>query len=182
VGALQDLLERPHLLGAVEVPHIRAAAATAATAARCGLPIVRPLALLQPGDRSAWSVADAFGFGPALWVAPVLERDATEREVVLPRALDRDLERRDGRGRPGGRRRDATRADPGVGARGLDRRDVRGRGRRPRSRRGGRAEAAGRDPWGEPPLGRAAVRLAGGRRIAWSARRGWELPEGVSAA
>ena len=63
------------------VPYIRAAAATAA---RCGLPIIRPLALVDPGDRRAFSVADAYGFGPALWVAPVLEEGAREREVPLP--------------------------------------------------------------------------------------------------
>ncbi|HEV2752289.1 MAG TPA: glycoside hydrolase family 31 protein, partial [Solirubrobacteraceae bacterium] len=64
------------------VPYLRAAAATAA---RCGLPMIRPLSLLQPGERHAWRVADAFALGPSLWVAPVLEDGAREREVVLPR-------------------------------------------------------------------------------------------------
>jgi alpha-glucosidase (family GH31 glycosyl hydrolase) len=59
-------------------PYLRAAAATAA---RCGLPIVRPASLL---DRSGWEVADAFGLGPALWVAPVIEEGAREREAWLP--------------------------------------------------------------------------------------------------
>ena len=64
------------------VPYIRAAAATCA---RSGLPIVRPLCLTDPADSHGWSLADAYGFGPALWVAPVLEEGATEREVYLPR-------------------------------------------------------------------------------------------------
>ncbi|MEA2396286.1 MAG: alpha-D-xyloside xylohydrolase [Solirubrobacteraceae bacterium] len=59
-------------------PYLRAAAATAA---RSGLPIVRPASLLAGGD---WEVADAFCLGPALWVAPVIEEGATEREAWLP--------------------------------------------------------------------------------------------------
>jgi alpha-glucosidase (family GH31 glycosyl hydrolase) len=59
-------------------PYLRAAAATAA---RCGLPVVRPASLLDPGG---WEVADAFGLGPALWVAPVVEAGAREREAWLP--------------------------------------------------------------------------------------------------
>jgi alpha-D-xyloside xylohydrolase len=58
-------------------PYLRAAAATAA---RCGLPIVRPASLLGAG----WEVADAYGLGPALWVAPVVEEGAQEREAWLP--------------------------------------------------------------------------------------------------
>ena len=59
-------------------PYVRAAAASAA---RGGPPIVRPASLLDPGG---WEVADAFGFGPALWVAPVVEEGAREREAWLP--------------------------------------------------------------------------------------------------
>jgi alpha-glucosidase (family GH31 glycosyl hydrolase) len=64
------------------VPYVRAAAATAA---RCGLPVIRPLALLDAADARGWAVADAYGYGPSLWVAPVLEAGAREREVDLPR-------------------------------------------------------------------------------------------------
>ena len=64
------------------VPYVRAAAATAS---RCGLPVIRPLALLDPHDARGWAVADAYGYGPSLWVAPVLEAGAREREVDLPR-------------------------------------------------------------------------------------------------
>ena len=64
------------------VPYVRAAAATAA---RCGLPLVRPLCLSDPGDPRGWELADAYGYGPSLWIAPVLEQGAVEREVELPR-------------------------------------------------------------------------------------------------
>jgi alpha-glucosidase (family GH31 glycosyl hydrolase) len=64
------------------VPYVRAAAATAA---RTGLPIVRPLCLTDPGDPRGWTLSDAYGYGPALWVAPVLDEGAREREVALPR-------------------------------------------------------------------------------------------------
>jgi len=64
------------------VPYVRAAAATAA---RNGLPIVRPLCLIDPDDPRGWTLTDAYGYGPALWVAPVVEEGAREREVALPR-------------------------------------------------------------------------------------------------
>jgi alpha-glucosidase (family GH31 glycosyl hydrolase) len=64
------------------VPYVRAAASTAA---RAGLPIVRPLLLTDPGDARGWAIADAYGYGPSLWVAPVLEAGAREVEVDLPR-------------------------------------------------------------------------------------------------
>src|SRR5919201_6876794 len=59
------------------VPYVRAAAATAA---RSGLPIIRPLCLVDPSDPRGWAISDAYGYGPALWVAPVLEAGARERE------------------------------------------------------------------------------------------------------
>ena len=49
-----------------------------------GLPIIRPLLLSDPGDPRGWAMADGYGYGPALWVAPVLEAGAREREVELP--------------------------------------------------------------------------------------------------
>jgi alpha-glucosidase (family GH31 glycosyl hydrolase) len=64
------------------VPYVRAAALTAA---RTGLPIIRPLCLVDPGDPRGWEIGDAYGYGPALWVAPVLDDNAREREVALPR-------------------------------------------------------------------------------------------------
>jgi len=64
------------------VPYVMAAAATAA---RSGLPIIRPLCLVDPTDPRGWTIADAYGYGPALWVAPVLEEGADSRRVYLPR-------------------------------------------------------------------------------------------------
>jgi hypothetical protein len=46
---------------------------------------VRPLCLLDPADARGWAIADAYGYGPSLWVAPVLDDGAREREVPLPR-------------------------------------------------------------------------------------------------
>jgi alpha-glucosidase (family GH31 glycosyl hydrolase) len=64
------------------VPYIRAAAATAA---RSGLPIMRPLCLIDPEDPEGWVIPDSYFLGPSLWVAPVLEEGATERRTYLPR-------------------------------------------------------------------------------------------------
>jgi alpha-glucosidase (family GH31 glycosyl hydrolase) len=64
------------------IPYTRAAAATAA---RSGLPIIRPLPLLDRTDERGWTLTDAYGYGPSLWVAPVLEEGVAEREVPLPR-------------------------------------------------------------------------------------------------
>ncbi len=75
-----DLYRGYVLLHEQLVPYARAAAATAA---RVGLPIVRPLCLLDPLDPRGWTISDAYGYGPALWVAPVLDEGAREREVVV---------------------------------------------------------------------------------------------------
>jgi alpha-D-xyloside xylohydrolase len=64
------------------VPYVRAAVATAT---RTGLPIVRPLCLIDPEDPRGWAIPDAYGYGPALWVAPLLDDGARERETPLPR-------------------------------------------------------------------------------------------------
>jgi alpha-glucosidase (family GH31 glycosyl hydrolase) len=77
-GETLDIYRGYVLLHEMLNPYLLAAAATAA---RCGVPMVRPASLLDP---SGWDVADAFGLGPALWVAPVIEEGAREREVWLP--------------------------------------------------------------------------------------------------
>ena len=77
-----DLYRAYVLLHEQLVPYVRAAAATAA---RTGLPIIRPLCLIDPGDPRGWTIGDAYGYGPSLWVAPVLDDGAREREVALPR-------------------------------------------------------------------------------------------------
>ena len=141
------------------------------------MPIIRPLCLTDPADPRGWTVADAYGFGPALWVAPVLEDEAREREVALPRGewTETWSERRV---RGGG-------ADLVVDAP-LERIPVwvragsivvtypashvaRGLGDVPESKRPLAATL-----WGVPRLGRAVAELADGTRIAW--RRGrWSV-------
>jgi alpha-glucosidase (family GH31 glycosyl hydrolase) len=148
------------------VPYIRAAAATAA---RVGLPILRPLALTDPGDPLGWVVADAYGFGPSLWVAPVLQEGARERTAWLP---DGDwLDFWTGEELAGGR--EVTAAAPRERIPVWVRRGAivvtypaeavaGGLGDEPEAQR--RIEAT---LWGEPSAGRAKVRLADGTRIAW---------------
>jgi alpha-glucosidase (family GH31 glycosyl hydrolase) len=155
------------------VPYVRAAAATAA---RIGLPIIRPLCLVDPQDPRGWVTPDAYGYGPALWVAPVLDSGAREREVPLPRG--EWIETWSGaRVRGGG---EVTVETP------LERIPVwvrdgsivvsypaehvaRGLGDVPEADRPLLATL-----WGRPPLGSAAVRLADGTRISW--RRGeWSV-------
>jgi alpha-glucosidase (family GH31 glycosyl hydrolase) len=156
------------------VPYVRAAAATCA---RAGLPIVRPAALIDPSDARSWSVADAYGYGPALWVAPVLEEGAREREVLLPRG--EWIEAWTGERVTGGsevvapaalstipvwvRKGSIVVSYPAEHVAG-------GLGDRPEHERPLEATL-----WGEPRSGRAAVRLADGTRIAWGRRDGWTV-------
>jgi alpha-glucosidase (family GH31 glycosyl hydrolase) len=155
------------------VPYVRAAAAAAA---RHGLPIVRPLSLIDPTDGRAWTIADAYGYGPALWVAPVLEAAAAEREVPLPRGRWRDFWT--GAAVQGG--------GTIVADAPLDRIPVWVREGSilvtlPALHVGGglRDTPEAERPleatlWGEPPLGHSSVRLADGTRIRW--RRGrWSV-------
>ncbi len=155
------------------VPYVRAAASTAA---RCGFPIIRPLCLVDPSDPRGWEIGDAYGYGPALWVAPVLEEGATEREVALPRGewietwsgavvrgggetvVEAPLERIPVWVRTGSI---VVTYPASHVARGL-----------------GDVDECVRPLvatlWGSPRLGRAACRLADGTRIAW--RRGrWSV-------
>jgi alpha-glucosidase (family GH31 glycosyl hydrolase) len=155
------------------VPYVRAAAATAR---RTGLPIIRPLCLTDPRDSRGWSIGDAYGYGPALWVAPVLDEGAVEREVVLPRGTW--VETWSGRVVAGGsevvveapleripvwvRRGSIVVTYPASHV-------ARGLGDTPEAERPLVATL-----WGTPRLGSCAVRLADGTRIAW--RRGsWSV-------
>jgi alpha-glucosidase (family GH31 glycosyl hydrolase) len=163
------------------VPYVRAAAATAA---RCGLPVVRPLSLLEPAGNQAWEVADAFGYGPSLWVAPVVEQGATDREAFLPHG--EWIEAWSGeRVRGGGlvvapaplhaipvwvRAGSIVVTYPEAHV-------ARGLGDVPEAQRPLEATL-----WGEPPGGRALARLADGTRIGWRRDRGWSLPEGREVA
>jgi alpha-glucosidase len=51
---------------------------------RTGLPIMRHLALVYPGDERSLVREDEYLFGPDLLAAPVVEEGATERELYLP--------------------------------------------------------------------------------------------------
>ena len=149
------------------VPYVRAAAATAA---RTGLPIVRPLCLTDPVDPRGWTITDAYGYGPALWVAPVLDEGAREREVVLPRG--EWIETWSGAHVRGGASElvvDAPLERVPVWVRAGSivvtypaEHVARGLGDVPEAERPLVATL-----WGVPPLGRTAVRLADGTRIAW---------------
>jgi alpha-glucosidase (family GH31 glycosyl hydrolase) len=154
------------------VPYIWAAAATAS---RTGLPIMRPLCLVDPGDPEGWSIPDSYFLGPSLWVAPVLEEGATERRTYLPRGewIDWWTQARIEGGRwvdaeaPLGRIPLWVRSGSLIVtypaeevARGLGDED----GARP-------LEAT---LWGEPRLGHVSAHLADGTKIGW--RRGrWSV-------
>lgn len=49
-----------------------------------GLPIIRPLWMLDPNDSSCHTVADEFSIGEDIIVAPILYSRSREREVYLP--------------------------------------------------------------------------------------------------
>ena len=51
---------------------------------RTGMPIMRHLALTDPGDPIATGQEDEFMFGPDLLAAPVREPGATSRQLYLP--------------------------------------------------------------------------------------------------
>ncbi len=52
---------------------------------KSGMPLMRHLVLVDPGDERAAMTDDEFLFGPDLLAAPVLDEGATERSVYLPR-------------------------------------------------------------------------------------------------
>jgi hypothetical protein len=158
------------------VPYIRAAAATAA---RSGLPIVRPLCLIDPADPRGWTLADAYGFGPALWVAPVLDEGVTERRVYIPRGDWIDLW--SGEGVVGGR--EAIAPSPRDRIPIWVRRGsiivtypaetvAAGLGDIPQAERPLEATL-----WGRPRCGRAKARLADGAEIRWQGGE-WSAPAG----
>jgi alpha-glucosidase (family GH31 glycosyl hydrolase) len=171
-----DLYRAYALLHEQLVPYVRAAAWTAS---RTGLPIIRPLCLIDPPDQRGWTVTDAYGYGPSLWVAPVLEQGLREREVPLPRG--QWIETWSDRVVSGGgevvvaapieRIPVWVRAGAIVVTYPADH-VAAGLGDVPEGERPLVATL-----WGAPPHGRAGARLADGGRIAW--RDGeWELPEG----
>jgi alpha-glucosidase (family GH31 glycosyl hydrolase) len=146
------------------VPYIRAAAATAA---RTGLPVMRPLCLVDPADPEGWEIPDSYMLGPSLWVAPVLDEGATERRAYLPRG--RWIDWWTGERLEGGRWIEAEAPLERI----------------PIWVRAGSllvTYPGQEDPerpleatlWGEPPLGHVSARLADGTHISW--RRGsWSV-------
>jgi alpha-glucosidase (family GH31 glycosyl hydrolase) len=147
------------------VPYIRAGAALAAVS---GLPLMRPACLLDPEEPDAWGVGDAYGLGPSLWVAPVVEEGARARRTWLPRGawIDRwSGERVEGGGfvtvaAPLERIPVWVRAGAVLLTYAAD--DVRtGLG----EENPGRAIEA--TLWGEPQLGHACARLADGTKVSW---------------
>ena len=148
------------------VPYVRAAAATAA---RTGLPIIRPLCLIDPDDPRGWEITDAYGYGPSLWVAPVLDEGVRERDVALPRGDW--IETWSGRRVQGGGEVVApapvgqipvwVRAGSIVVTHPVDH-IADGLGDVPESERPLVATL-----WGEPAAGRAVARLADGLRVRW---------------
>jgi alpha-glucosidase (family GH31 glycosyl hydrolase) len=189
------------LLHEMLVPYVRAAARGAA---RTGLPIVRPLSLLDPTDDALWTIPDAFAYGPSLVVAPVVDEGVRERTVPLPRG--RWVETwsghevvsagpgRAGRASGAGRSDGAGRDDPRVGTTvtveaPLDRTPVWVRAgsivvTHPAHHvaRGLGTAADDEVPyvatlWGEPAHGRALAHLPDGTPVRWVRGR-WELPAG----
>uniref|UniRef100_A0A0K8WHT9 Putative family 31 glucosidase KIAA1161 n=1 Tax=Bactrocera latifrons TaxID=174628 RepID=A0A0K8WHT9_BACLA len=55
-----------------------------------GLPLVRPLWMLDPHDPACLLVNDEFSVGEELIVAPILEKKSDEREVYLPQGVWKD--------------------------------------------------------------------------------------------
>ncbi|XP_049281375.1 myogenesis-regulating glycosidase isoform X2 [Anopheles funestus] len=55
-----------------------------------GLPIIRPLWMLDSTDVNCFSINDEFSIGDGMIVAPVLERGETVREVYLPQGVWKD--------------------------------------------------------------------------------------------
>ena len=148
------------------VPYVRAAAATAA---RTGLPIIRPLCLVDHADPRGWEIGDAYGYGPALWVTPVLDDEAREREVALPRGewIETWSAARVSEAREVVVQAPLERIPVWVRAGSIvvthpASHVARGLGDVPESSRPLIATL-----WGEPRLGRAGVRLADGARITW---------------
>ena len=141
------------------VPYVRAAAADRARVRPADRP---PGALTR---RGGWTLADAYGYGPSLCVAPVLEDGAREREVdAAARRVDRRVERASAsrRRRRSSRRRRCTRIPVWVRRGALivtypAEHVARGLGDTPERERPLEATL-----WGEPPCGRAVARLADG--------------------
>ena len=80
--AVQPLLERYVRLRATKLlPYIRELATNVSAH---GVATMRPLAYEFPADAGATMINDQYMLGPALLVAPVVEQNATSRQVYFP--------------------------------------------------------------------------------------------------
>jgi len=95
-----DLYRAYVLLHEQLVPYVRAAATTAS---RTGVPIIRPLCLADPEDARGWTIADAYLYGPSLWVAPVLDHGGPGARDSAPPGARGSRRGRAGRWRAAGR-------------------------------------------------------------------------------
>src|SRR5262249_54970309 len=57
----------------------------AKVAAETGVPILRPLVLMNQSDPNTYWIDDSYLFGNELLVAPIIVGQSTERQVYLPR-------------------------------------------------------------------------------------------------
>jgi len=57
----------------------------ASMCSRNGLPMLRALLLNYPEDEMCWHIEDEYLFGDDILVAPIMEKNTTERKVYLPR-------------------------------------------------------------------------------------------------
>lgn len=64
-----------------------------------GMPIIRPLWMIDPLDQNCLRVSDIFAIGDDIIVAPILQPNSTERDIYLPRGIWMDkLERSNTKG------------------------------------------------------------------------------------
>ncbi len=159
------------------VPYVRAAAATAARDRAADHPAAVPDRPRR--TRAAGRLTDAYGYGPSLWVAPVLDDGAREREVELPRGewIETWSHRRvDGGGEviaPAPVERIPVWVRAGAIVVTYPAEHVaRGLGDTPESERPLEATL-----WGPPATGRTIAKLADGLRISWSKADGWETSD-----
>ena len=116
---------------------------------RTGLPMMRSLALMHPGDRRGAGLEDEYLFGPDLLVAPVVDEGARRRGVYLPRGrwvnfwrAVRYLKKSGGFALRGAKTLRGTAVDDCAGAAGAAA-DVRARRRRAADASRGRRHAGG---------------------------------------
>ncbi len=175
-GRMVDTYRAYVLLHEQLVPYVRAAAATAA---RTGLPIIRPLCLTDPADPRGWELTDAYGYGPSLWVAPVLDDGVREREVELPRGqwIETWSQQRVGGGGEVLAPAPVSQIPVWVRAGAIivtypAGHVERGLGDTPASECPLEATL-----WGAPAGGRASAKLADGLRIDWTESGGWRVSD-----